>query len=116
MAKTWTNWVGNQTFTATDIVQANTEADVTKIIKDAASRNLNVRVAGSGHSFTPVVETDGFVLEPNGLTGIKSVDKEKARATIGAATTIKEIGQPLWDLGFGLRNQGDIEAQRIALC
>jgi FAD/FMN-containing dehydrogenase len=73
MAKTWTNWVGNQSFTATDIVQAQNENDVQQIIKDAASRNLNVRVAGSGHSFTPVVETDGIVIEPVGLTGIHSV-------------------------------------------
>lgn len=114
MAKTWTNWVGNQSFTATDIVQAQSESDVVNIIKDAANRNLDVRVAGSGHSFTPVVETDGIVIDPVGLTGIKSVDSVKARATIGAATTIKEIGEPLWNAGFGLRNQGDIEAQRIA--
>ena len=95
MAKTWTNWVGNQSFTATDIIQANDENDVVATIKDAASKNLNVRVAGSGHSFTPVVETEGIVLDPVGLTGIKSVDKEKARATMGAATTIKEIAEPL---------------------
>jgi FAD/FMN-containing dehydrogenase len=114
MAKTWTNWVGNQSFTATDILTAYTEAEVTNIIKDAASRNLNVRVAGSGHSFTPVVETDGIVLDPVGLNGIRSVDESKARVTLGAATTIKEIGEPLWNKGFSLRNQGDIEAQRIA--
>ena len=114
MAKTWTNWVGNQSFTATDIVQAQNENDVQQIIKDAASKNLNVRVAGSGHSFTPVVETEGIVIEPVGLTGIHSVDSEKARVTLGAGTTIKEIGEPLWEKGFGLRNQGDIEAQRIA--
>ena len=114
MAKTWTNWVGNQSFEAADIVQAQNESDVVSIIKDAANRDLNVRVAGSGHSFTPVVETTGIVIEPVGLTGIKSVDKEKARATMGAGTTIKEIGEPLWEAGFGLRNQGDIEAQRIA--
>lgn len=114
MAKTWTNWVGNQSFTATDIVQAQNENDVVGIIKNAAKNNLNIRVAGSGHSFTPVVETDGIVIEPVGLTGIKSVDVEKKRATLGAGITIKEIGEPLWNAGLGLRNQGDIEAQRIA--
>ena len=82
MAKTWTNWVGNQSFTATDIVQAQSEGDVVNIIKDAASKNLNVRVAGSGHSFTPIVETDGKVIDPIGLTGIKSVDSVKPAAVL----------------------------------
>ena len=114
MAKNWTNWVGNQSFEATDIIEAKSEDDVIKIINNAASNGLNVRVAGAGHSFTPVVETDGIVIDPVGLKGIHSVDEKKARVTLGSATTIKEIGEPLWEKGFSLRNQGDIEAQRIA--
>jgi FAD/FMN-containing dehydrogenase len=111
---TWTNWVGNQSCTPAEIVAPVSEAEVAAAVASAAERGLPVRAAGAGHSFTPVVATDGLLLDLRGLAGIRSVDPESRRVVVGPATTIGEFGEPLWAAGLSLVNQGDIVAQQIA--
>ena len=78
------------------------------------SRSKVVRVAGAGHSFTPVVSTDGLLLDVSALTGVVSADPTRKRATALAGTTIREFYEPLWQEGLALKNQGDIDTQQIA--
>src|SRR6476646_1407219 len=111
---TWTNWVGNQSFTPAELAAPASEDEVATLVADAAGRGLPVRVAGAGHSFTPVVATDGLLLDLRGLGGIRSIDASRRRVVVGPATTIGEFGEPLWAEGLALANQGDIIAQQIA--
>ncbi|HEX3807536.1 MAG TPA: D-arabinono-1,4-lactone oxidase [Gaiellaceae bacterium] len=110
----WTNWVGNQTCSPAEVAAPQSEDEVATLVADAAARGLNVRAAGAGHSFTPVVLTDGLVLDVSGLPHIKRIDPDRRRAVVGPATTIGEFGVPLWEHGLALANQGDIIAQQIA--
>ncbi len=73
-----------------------------------------MRVAGAGHSFTPIVATDGLLLDLRRLPRIRSIDAGRRRVVVGPATTIAEFGEPLWKSGLALPNQGDIVAQQIA--
>ena len=57
---TWTNWVGNQSFTPASTATPRDEDEVVALVREAARRGQGVRVAGAGHSFTPVVQTDGL--------------------------------------------------------
>jgi FAD/FMN-containing dehydrogenase len=111
---TWTNWVGNQSFGPAEQAAPSSEDEVAALVSDAVSRGLPVRTAGAGHSFTPVVETAGLLLDPSALGGIRSIDAERRRVVVGPATTIGEFGEPLWAAGLALANQGDIVAQQIA--
>ncbi|HEV7640432.1 MAG TPA: D-arabinono-1,4-lactone oxidase, partial [Gaiellaceae bacterium] len=111
---TWTNWVGNQSFTPAQRAAPTSEDEVATLVASAAQRGLPVRVAGAGHSFTPVVATDGLLLDLRGLGGIRSVDSARRRVVVGPSTTIGEFGEPLWAEGLALANQGDIVAQQIA--
>jgi len=110
----WTNWVGNQTCRPAEAAAPSTEDEVCALVARAAERGLQVRVAGAGHSFTPVVATDGLLLDLRGLGGIRSIDAARRRVVVGPATTIGEFGEPLWAEGLALANQGDIIAQQIA--
>jgi FAD/FMN-containing dehydrogenase len=110
----WTNWVGNQSCAPAEIAAPASEDEVAERVADAARRGLRVRAAGAGHSFTPVVPTDGLLLDLRGLPHIKSIDPERRRVVVGPATTIGEFGEPLWESGLSLSNQGDIVAQQIA--
>jgi FAD/FMN-containing dehydrogenase len=110
----WTNWVGNQSFSPTEIVQAHAEGEVIDTVRRAVRAGQRLRVPGSGHSFTPVVETDGILLDAAALTGIISTDHDNATATAWAQTKIVEFGPALWDQGLALSNQGDIDGQAIA--
>jgi FAD/FMN-containing dehydrogenase len=110
----WSNWVGNQSCTPAEIAAPTSEDETAALVAHAAERGLRVRVAGAGHSFTPVVATDGLLLDLRGLGGIRSIDSGRRRVVVGPATTIGEFGEPLWAAGLALPNQGDIVAQQIA--
>jgi FAD/FMN-containing dehydrogenase len=75
---------------------------------------MGVRVTGAGHSFTPVAQTDGLLLDLGALTGVISADQATRRATARAGTPIHGFYEPLWERGLALRNQGDIDDQHIA--
>lgn len=110
----WTNWVGNQSFSPAFAATPRDEEEVAALVRQAAERGVGVRVAGAGHSFTPVVETDGVLLDLRALSGVVGTDSETKRATALAATPIHDFYEPLWKSGLALRNQGDIDTQQIA--
>jgi FAD/FMN-containing dehydrogenase len=111
---TWTNWVGNQSFTPAFTAAPRDEEEVAALVRQAAERGLGVRVAGAGHSFTPVVETGGVRLDLSALRGVLATDPERRRATALAGTRVHDFYEPLWAAGLALRNQGDIDTQHIA--
>lgn len=111
---TWTNWVGNQSFTPHETVEAATEADVQRWVAHAAVQGMGARTAGTGHSFTPIVETDGILLNMERMRGIVHIDLARQQVTALPKTTIGDFGEPLWAHGLALANQGDIDTQAIA--
>ena len=113
-ASTWTNWVGNQSFAPARRAAPGSEDEVAALVSEATRDGLGVRVAGAGHSFTPVVATDGLLLDVSALTGVIDADADRRRAVARAATPIHGFYEPLWDRGLALRNQGDIDDQQIA--
>jgi FAD/FMN-containing dehydrogenase len=113
-AKVWTNWVGNQSFTPGYSAAPRDEEEVATLVRDAAQLGSKVRVAGAGHSFTPVVSTNGLLLDLSALAGVVAADPQRKRATALAGTTIREFYEPLWREGLALKNQGDIDTQQIA--
>lgn len=111
---TWTNWVGNQSFAPVSSASPRDEAEVAALVRQAAERGQGVRVAGAGHSFTPVVQTDGLLLDLSAMRGVVATDPAAKRATALPGTLIRDFYEPLWDVGLALRNQGDIDTQQIA--
>ena len=65
----WTNWMGNQSFTPGYAAAPRDEEEVAALVRQAAERGAGVRVAATGHSVTPVVETDGLLLDLSALSG-----------------------------------------------
>ena len=110
MSGTWSNWVGNQSCGPAQLAAPRSEDEVAELVASARK----VRVAGAGHSFTPVVVTDGLLLDLRGLPRITSIDPDRRRVVCGPATTVGDFGEPLWEAGLALANQGDIVAQQIA--
>ena len=56
---------------------ANYEAEVQYWVSCAAQHRLGVRTAGTGHSFTAVVETDSLLLNTEPMRGIIKIDMAK---------------------------------------
>ena len=112
--ETWTNWVGNQSCAPHEIAQPADEAETVALVHEAIAAGRRVRVAAAGHSFTPIVETDGLLLDLSRVAGLLEADEERLRATVLPGTTIGALGEPLWESGLALAYQGYIDTQHIA--
>ena len=110
---TWANWVGNQSFEPRDVVAVSTAEEIQQRVADAAASRTRVRTAGTAHSFTPIVETD-LLLDTSAMRGIVNVDATRHLVRALPKTTIGDFGEPLWEHGLALANQGDIDTQAIA--
>ncbi len=110
----WRNWVGNQSFVARHIGEPASEDELAAMVAQAAREHLPVRVAGSGHSFTPVVATSGLLLSLKAMQGVVGADLTRKRVAVRAGTKIGDIGRALKSMGLSLANQGDIDTQAIA--
>jgi FAD/FMN-containing dehydrogenase len=110
----WRNWVGNQSCVSRYKGAPENEAQLSEMVHEANAVGLNLRVAGSGHSFTPVVGTGGVLLSLANMRGVLDTDTQRGRVTVAAGTRIGEVGQALKARGLSLANQGDIDSQAIA--
>lgn len=110
----WSNWSGKLTARPEAIRFVKTEADAVAVAADAASRGSSIRSVGSAHSHSPLVPTDGTIVDVSGLSGVVSVDLDRKRARVRAGTTVHALGAPLLAAGLALRNQGDIDRQTVA--
>ncbi len=110
----WRNWVGNQSCIARYKAAPDREALLAEMLSEANDRDLPIRCAGSGHSFTPVVGTGGLLLSLAELRGVLDADMARKRVTVAAGTRIGDVGRALKTMGLSLVNQGDIDTQAIA--
>ena len=79
----WMNWSGAQRATPRDLVTPRTEADLAEFVRASAHR---IRPVGSGHSFSALAPSDGYILQSNYFSGLKSLDPETHEARFGSGT------------------------------
>lgn len=73
-----------------------------------------IRPVGSGHSFTPLVPTDGHLVVIDQLAGLLDHDAANLRATFGAGSRLGDMGAPLAAIGQAMSNLPDIDRQTLA--
>lgn len=110
----WTNWAGNESCRPQQIAYPRTEGEVSEIIASATRRGLPIRVVGAGHSFSTICLTDGVLISLDRMTGILRTDPGTKLVRVRSGTRIRDFGDPLWEAGLCLKNQGDIDFQHIA--
>jgi FAD/FMN-containing dehydrogenase len=91
-----------------------TEAEVVDLVRQARQNGQRVRIAGSGHSFTPLCATEEMLISLDRLQGLVRVDPRQHQATIWAGSKLYALGDPLWEHGLALANMGDIDRQTLA--
>lgn len=109
----WRNWSGSQQCLP---AARSAPASVAELQELIASAKGTVRAVGAGHSFTPLVPTDGTIVSLSRLSGLISHDPQTLQATLWAGSRLGEIGQPLEDAGQALVNMPDIDEQTLAGC
>ncbi len=91
-----------------------TEADLVGVVERAAEAGRTVRAVGAGHSFTPVVCTDGDLVDLGGYDQVLSVDPEARTVTVQAGIRLTALNRFLATQGLAMENLGDIAYQSIA--
>jgi FAD-linked oxidoreductase len=110
----WSNWSGSVRCRPSAVVRPRTREEVVAAIRRAAAEGQGLRAAGSGHSFTPLVATNGLLLSLENVTGIQELGPDGAEATVLAGTRLKALGEELFARGLAMENLGDIDAQTLA--
>ncbi|GAA2872158.1 D-arabinono-1,4-lactone oxidase [Streptosporangium fragile] len=112
MGETFRNWAGNQSATPAEVRTPTGPEEVARAVRDAAAAGRRVRMIGTGHSFTGVALTDGLLLRPDALTGIRETGD--GWVTAAAGTPLSVLNEELHRMGLALANMGDIAAQTLA--
>lgn len=89
-------------------------AELADAVRRAADEGLKVKAVGTGHSFTAAAATDGLLIRPGLLTGIRRIDRTAGTVTVEAGTPLKRLNQALAREGLTLTNMGDIMDQTVA--
>ncbi|MGW1726643.1 D-arabinono-1,4-lactone oxidase [Streptomyces sp. NPDC002306] len=111
---TWRNWGGNVSARpAREVTPASVE-ELTAAVREAAEDGLTVKAVGTGHSFTSIAATDGVLIRPQLLTGIRDIDREAGTVTVEAGTPLKRLNLALAREGLSLTNMGDIMEQTVS--
>ena len=110
----WANWAGNQVCAPASIRKPTTEAELVRIVVDAAQAGQRVKCVGAGHSFTAIACTDGVMVDLSGYGRLLSHDPVARTVTVEAGITLSKLCEELDQRGLAMENMGDIGYQSIA--
>ncbi len=120
--RTWRNHLGNQHIDPLRIYAPRSIEEVSRIVRAAEEQGVTVRAVGSGHSWSDVALTRGFLLKTDGLAKPVAPEPEFLRpewtdrklVRSEAGIRIKELNAYLDQHGLALSNMGGYDHQTIA--
>ncbi len=107
----WRNWSGGLVANPAGRFSPASESELADFF---GSSKGTIRPVGSGHSFSPLVPTDGHLVVIDRLTGMLEHDAELMTATFAAGTRLGDMGAPLEAVGQAMLNLPDIDRQTLA--
>lgn len=110
----WQNWGRTERVRPQRVEYPPTVAAVQRSVRAAAAQGLTVKAVGAGHSFSGIAVAPGVLLDLTDLSGMVSVDRERARVRLLAGTRLHRIPALLAPFGLAMQNLGDIDRQSIA--
>jgi L-gulono-1,4-lactone dehydrogenase len=110
----WTNWAGDQQCEPAALERPAAVGEVVGAVERAVAAGRCVRVAGSGHSFTGAVLTDGALLSLDRMGALLDADPGTGLVRVEAGITLHALNQALAEHGLAMPNLGDIDEQSIA--
>ncbi len=122
MSPTWHNHTGNQTCHPRVIFRPGSLAELVELVRRAEAEEETIRMTGTGHSWSDVALTEGFLLDPRDLSGVSDVEgeplneaaRERGLVRVLGGTPIHVLNDRLWEMGLGLPNMGGYDAQTLA--
>jgi alditol oxidase len=103
-----TNWAGNIVFSARAVHRPRSLDQLAELVGSSD----RLRVLGSGHSFSPVADTDGDLVSLADLPPRCEIDGDSV--TVGAGMRYGDVMAPLHAAGRALRNTGSLPHIAVA--
>jgi len=114
VAEVWTNWDRRQHCTPAVRELPATSGELGGALERAELADRTVRVAGSGHSFTALVPSDGTLISLERMNRVLDVDPTGGLVRVQAGIALHELNAALDRYGLALENLGDIDRQSLA--
>ncbi len=104
-----TNWSGNYTYTAKNLIEASTPEDVQAAIRT----NHHIRALGSRHSFNSIADDPETQLSLHAFRSI-DIDSAARTATVGAGIRYGDLAPVIDARGFALHNLASLPHISVA--
>jgi L-gulono-1,4-lactone dehydrogenase len=122
VSPSWHNHTGNQHCQPRQILSPGSAEELIEIVKRAENEGTTVRMVGAGHSWSDVALSDGYLLEPAELSGVRRPEGEALAqppegielVRVLGGTPIHAVNDELWEMGLALPNMGGYDAQTIS--
>jgi L-gulono-1,4-lactone dehydrogenase len=120
--QTWRSYLSFQNVQPLQICKPGTLAELVELLRNAGQGDCAVplKAVGSGHSFSDVATTPGYLVETHQLhrilpldTGVLK-DPSAPRIEVEAGVRVKALNQELDRRGLALENMGAFDGQTIA--
>ena len=112
--RVWRNWSGFVQCTPRQILKPSSLDELQHIIGHSGRSGRSVRVVGSGHSFTPLMETEDILISLDNWQGIEEIDVKRGTVKVRGGTKLRMLGEALFEYGLAQENLGDINVQSIS--
>ena len=122
MSPAWHNHTGNQSCNPREVVRPGSLEELVELVRHAEGEATTVRAVGAAHSWSDAALTDGYLVEPDNLSGVEQVDPATLRAGARGLDLVRVLGgthlytlnAELDRMGLALRNMGGYDAQTIS--
>ncbi len=104
------NWAGNVTFRPSAVARPRS----TEELSDVVASSPRLRVLGTGHSFSPVADTDGTLVVLDAMPRTIDVDVDASTVRVAAGVRWGELAPVVHSHGFALANMGSLPHISVA--
>ena len=107
----WRNWSGGQQCQPAQRIAPANEGELAELLAKAPTP---IRAVGAGHSFSPVVPTDGTLVTLDRIAGVENYDAKTHQADVLGGTRLYRMADDLAEMGLAFDNMPDINKQSLA--
>src|ERR1700678_3491259 len=104
------NWAGNVAFGAAGLLQPDSVAGLQGLV----ARERRLRPLGTGHSFSPIADSTGYLVSVAGLPPLVEFDSDRGTVRVSAGLRYSDIAPRLHAAGQSLRNLGSLPHISVA--
>lgn len=108
------NWARTVEFEPERFSRPDSIEKISDLVKHAKLENKNIRMIGSGHSWTKLIETSDILISLDEYQGITSVNSEEKTVEAKGGTKLGKFNSAAFDHGFHMENMGDVDKQSLA--